>query len=71
MSDTTRSLLPDRLLNADETAEHYGVSRAHVYNLMHRGMPSVKLGRSRRFRLSQCDAWLDAEAANTSTETVS
>lgn len=71
MSETTRSLICDRLLNADQTAEHYGVSRAHVYNLMTRGMPSVKLGRSRRFRLSETDAWLDAQATNTSTEAVS
>lgn len=51
-----------RLLTAAELADHYGVSRAHVYNLMNRGMPSVKLGAARRFRVDEVDAWLDAES---------
>lgn len=50
-----------RLVSAAEVADHYGVSRAHVYNLLARGMPSVKVGRCRRFRLSDVDAWLDAQ----------
>lgn len=50
-----------RLVSASELADHYGVSRAHVYNLMNRGMPSVKLGRSRRFRLSETDSWLEGQ----------
>lgn len=50
-----------RLRTADELAEHYGICRASVYNLLHRGMPSVQIGRSRRFRLAEVDTWL-AEA---------
>lgn len=50
-----------RLVSAAQLAEHYGICRASVYNLLSRGMPSVQIGRSRRFRLAEVDAWL-AEA---------
>ena len=49
----------DHLVTAAELASRWGVSRAHVYNLMKRGLPSVKVGNARRFRPSQADAWLD------------
>lgn len=51
----------DRLLNAVQLAERYGVCRAHIYNLMARGMPSLKVGAARRFRPSEVDAWLLAQ----------
>lgn len=51
-----------RLVSAAELADHYGVTRATVYNLMGRGMPSLKVGRCRRFRLAEVDAWLVAQA---------
>lgn len=47
-----------RLVSAPELAEFYGVSRATVYSLMGRGMPSVLVGRCRRFRIVDTDAWL-------------
>jgi len=52
---------PDRLVTAAELAARWGVSRAHIYNLLDRGLPSVQIGRCRRFRLRETDAWLDAE----------
>lgn len=57
-----------QFLTAAELAQQYGISRAHVYNLMARGLPSVKLGRSRRFRLAECDQWLDAQQAPTDSD---
>lgn len=48
-------------MTADQLAEHLGISRAHVYNLLDRGLPSVKVGRCRRFRLSDVDAWLEGQ----------
>ena len=51
----------DRLLSAPQLAERWGVSRAHVYNLMKRGLPAVKIGRCRRFRLADCEAWIAGE----------
>lgn len=55
-----------RLVSAAEIAAHYGICRAHVYNLIDRGLPSVKIGRSRRFRLADTDAWLDAQQGRAS-----
>jgi excisionase family DNA binding protein len=46
-----------RFVNAAGLAAHWHVSRAHVYNLLQRGLPSVKLGRSRRFDVEAADAW--------------
>ena len=50
-----------QLLTATEVATALGVSRAHIYNLLNRGLPSVKVGRCRRFRMADVDAWLDAQ----------
>lgn len=55
-----------RLVSVTEVAAHYGVSRATIYNLLDRGLPSIKIGRSRRFRLSDTDAWLEAQQAGVS-----
>lgn len=52
---------PARLVTARDVANHFGVSRATVYNLMARGLPSVKVGAARRFRLSEVDDWLAAQ----------
>lgn len=46
-------------MTAAELADHYGVTRVTIYNLLKRGMPSFKVGRCRRFRLAETDAWLD------------
>lgn len=53
--------MESRLVSAAELAAHYGVSRAHIYNLIDRGLPSLKVGRCRRFRIAECDAWLDGQ----------
>lgn len=50
-----------RLRDAEELAEYLGICRASVYNLLDRGLPSIKIGRSRRFRLTDVDEWLDAD----------
>ena len=49
------------LLSPAALAETLGITRATVYNLMARGMPSLKVGRCRRFRLDDVLAWLEAE----------
>lgn len=54
---------PARLVTARDVANHFGVSRATVYNLMARGLPSVKVGAARRFRLAEVDDWLAAQQA--------
>lgn len=45
-------------LTAPQLADLLGISRAGVYNLLHRGLPSVKIGRSRRFDPAAVEAWL-------------
>lgn len=48
----------ERFLTAAELAERWGVTRATIYNLMARGLPSVSIGRCRRFIRGDADAWL-------------
>ena len=52
---------PGRLVTVEEVSERLSVSRAHVYNLMKVGLPSVKVGRSRRFRMADVEAWIAAQ----------
>lgn len=48
----------DAYLTAPELARRWKVTRATIYNLMQRGLPSVTIGRSRRFRVADVEAWL-------------
>jgi excisionase family DNA binding protein len=53
MSETTT-----RLLTADDLAERWSVSKAHVYHLTREGrIPAVKVGRYYRYRLASIEAW--------------
>lgn len=52
---------PGQLLSADELAARWSVTRAHIYNLMARDLPSVKVGRCRRIRVGDAEAWLAAQ----------
>ena len=56
MSTTT-----EQLLTAEQLAQRWQVSRAHIFNLMSRGMPSLKIGRARRFDIGAAEAWLAVE----------
>lgn len=54
MADTDRLLL-----RVEEAAELLGLSRAYVYELLGTGaIPSVKIGRSRRIRPADLDAFV-------------
>ncbi len=50
---------PDRLVTAQQLADRLQLSRATIYALMREGLPSIRLGRARRFRVSDVDRWLD------------
>lgn len=53
-----------RLLTADELAERWQVSKAHVYRLAREGrLPTVAIGRYYRFRLASIEAWELAQEA--------
>lgn len=51
----------EQLIDADTLAAHWSCSRQHIYKLMRSGMPSLSLGRSRRYRLTECESWLAAQ----------
>lgn len=51
---------------AKDVAERYGVSRAHVYNLVERGeLPHRRIGGAIRFNLAEVDRVLGGETAET------
>ena len=50
-----------RFITAAELADRWGISRQHVYNLLRQGLPSVTIGRARRFRTDVVDAWIEAQ----------
>ncbi|CAB4580511.1 unannotated protein [freshwater metagenome] len=51
-------------VTAQQVADHFGFSKRHVFELIHAGMPSSKLGNSRRFLLSVCDEWALAQSSH-------
>lgn len=56
---------PDKLLTATELGNLWAVHRTTVYRLMYdHGLPSITLGRARRFRVSDVAAWLDQRVEN-------
>ncbi len=44
--------------SAEEVAKMLGITREHVYTLIDKGLPTLKLGRSRRILSDDLDAWL-------------
>ncbi|HXH57705.1 hypothetical protein [Iamia sp.] len=55
------------LVRDAELAEHLAISRAMVHVLRSRGMPSVSIGRARRYDLDLCMAWLADHGADAGT----
>jgi excisionase family DNA binding protein len=53
------------LLTVAQLATRWSMSRATIYRALEDGLPSLKLGRSRRIRLSDADQWLNEQAAST------
>ena len=54
----------DPLLTPDEAADYLGMAIQTVYNKASLGeLPSKKLGRLLRFRLSELNRWIDEEDA--------
>lgn len=47
-----------RMMRPEDYGRRVAISRAQIYNFLHRGMPSVKLGRSRRVLVAEADAWI-------------
>jgi excisionase family DNA binding protein len=56
-----------RLLSADELARELGVGRTTAYSLLWSGtIPSMKVGRLRKVRRSDVDAFIEARLEKTS-----
>lgn len=54
----TGPVVADRLLTAAELASRWQVPKAHVYRLTREGkLPAVELGRYRRYRLAEIEAF--------------
>lgn len=55
---------PDPLLTAEECAAYLKISLQTLYDWRYRGIgpPAHKVGKYLRFRLSEVDAWIDAQA---------
>jgi excisionase family DNA binding protein len=51
------------LLTVAQLATRWSMSRATIYRALEDGLPSLKLGRSRRIRVSDADQWLNEQAA--------
>ena len=53
------------LLTADQVAELLGVPRSWVYEQSRKGrIPTVTLGRYRRYRLEAVEAWIEEQETN-------
>lgn len=58
---------PGTLLTADELAARWKLSRPTLYRFMaEEGLPSLSIGRARRFRIADVDAWLAARSGRAS-----
>ena len=51
-----------RLLTTDETAAYLGLSKAALYQLVHRRrIPVVRIGRALRFDVVRLDDWISGQ----------
>jgi excisionase family DNA binding protein len=58
MSASPNPSVASRLLTADELADRWQVSKAHVYRLAREGrVPTVPIGRYYRFRVTSIESW--------------
>jgi excisionase family DNA binding protein len=54
--------MPDRLLDAEAVAEMLGVPKTWIYEQSRKGLiPTVSLGRYRRFRREAIEAWIEEQ----------
>lgn len=63
MTSSTRVALDEPLLTADDVAELLSIPRSSVYEYtrrQHNPLPSIPVGRHRRFNRSALEAWLTA-----------
>lgn len=59
----------DRWYSMNETCEYLGITRDTCLAWIEkRGMPSVKIGRTWKFKISDIDKWMLSQAASSSAK---
>ena len=57
--------MPEPWVSVDEVASHLGVAKDSVYRWIEtRDLPAHKIGRLWKFKLSEVDEWVRADAAH-------
>jgi excisionase family DNA binding protein len=56
MEDNTKQMEP--YVDLHKLLQHFSIARAKVERLIHEGMPILRIGKSRRFKLSEVEEWL-------------
>jgi len=54
----------ERWLTKKQLADHFQFSTKWVDRRILEGLPHARFGRQKRFRISNCEAWLSAMAAS-------
>lgn len=59
------NILNEKFLSSKEIGRIFGISKSGVFNMLKRGeFPvGIRVGRNRRWRLSEVQAWFDAQEA--------
>jgi excisionase family DNA binding protein len=52
---------PEPYVNMHRLMDHFKVSRPKVEAMIHEGLPMLRLGRSRRFKITEVEEWLKAK----------
>jgi excisionase family DNA binding protein len=60
---------PERWLSVVEIAEHLGISKETVYRWLDKGkIPSNKVGKQWKFKISEVDEWVKSGGAEDSND---
>ena len=57
--ETVQPKVPEQLLTVADVARILGLSRVKVYDLLKRGLPSVKIDGARRIQQASLQAWIE------------
>lgn len=60
---STENAVKPIFISSKEIGRMFGISKSGVFNLLKRGEfpEGIRVGRNRRWRLSEVEAWIDAQ----------
>ena len=61
MQESSDIILTSGLLTIPQVAAYLGVCRAHVYKLIHQGLPIIRLGRRVMVSQTSLQRWLEEQ----------